>query len=111
MFLQSSDTKFYLTLGSALWGIFKGFTWVKDIRDKDLKGIKDDLSNQTGVISSGFSRLADSIHEMRTDLRTFYTSPDPLMMPVSARATRKRKSVESRSAAKGKKAPVKKKPA
>lgn len=106
-FFASNDTKFYLALAGAAWAARKGFDWVKGIRTEDLAGLKTDLSSQTTVISTGFARLSESIHEMRTDLRTFYTSPDPIMIPVSAR---KRKSVATRSAAKAKKAPAKKKP-
>jgi hypothetical protein len=102
-FFASADTKFYLGLAGLLWTAFKGFNWVKDIREKDLKGIKDDLSTQTDVIGTGFSNLADGIRELRNDFRTFYTSPDPLMIPVNARMTRKRKSVTERSKAKARK--------
>ena len=99
-FLQSADTKFYIALFGLLWTAFKGFHWVKDIREKDLKGIKDDLGAQTHVIGTVFANVAEGLRELRGDFRTFYTSPDPLMIPVSARTTRKRKSVAARSAAK-----------
>lgn len=112
-FFSSSTTQFYIAIAGAAWVAREAFDWVKGIRDEDLKGIKTDLSSQTTVISSGFNKLSDNIHEMRTDLRTFYTSPDPIMTPVSARSVRKRKSVAERSAAKAKpaakKAPAKKK--
>lgn len=102
-FFASADTKFYLALFGILWTSFKGFNWVKDIREKDLKGIKDDLSTQTQVIGTGFSNLTDGVRELRNDFRTFYMSPDPLMIPMNARTTRKRKSVAERSNAKARK--------
>lgn len=96
-FLTSTDTKFYLALLGAAWAARGGFNWIKDFREKDVKGIKEDLSAQTGVIHSGFTALTSGIQELRNDFRTFYTSPDPLMIPVNARTTRKRKSVAERS--------------
>jgi hypothetical protein len=104
-FFQSADTKFYMALVGLLWTTFKGFNWVKDIREKDLKGLKDDIGTQTHVIGTGFNALAAGISELRNDFRTFYTSPDPLMIPVSARTTRKRKSVAARAAAAAAKPP------
>lgn len=113
-FLQSADTKFYAALAGLMWTAFKGFNWVRDIREKDLKGIKEDVNtvstevrSQTGVINQGFSLLTSTVQELRSDFRTFYTSPDPLMIPVSARTTRKRKSVAVRAKAKERK-PTKK---
>lgn len=106
-FLASGETKFYVGLASLMWTAFKGFNWVKDIREKDLKGLKEDvgtvsteLRQQTHVIGNGFSTLLAGVHDLRSDFRTFYTSPDPLMVPVRARATRKRKSVAARKNAK-----------
>lgn len=106
-FFASPDTKFYLGLAGLVWTASKGFNWVKDIREKDLKGLKEDmgtvsteLRQQTNVISTGFSTLLSGVHDLRSDFRTFYTSPDPLMVPVRARATRKRKSVAARKEAK-----------
>lgn len=106
-FLQSADTKFYLMLGGLLWTAFRGFNWVKDIRQKDLKGIKEDLGTQTNVISAGFAALSEGVKELRNDFRTFYTSPNPLMMPVSSRPSRKRKAA-ARPAAKKRKPKAKK---
>lgn len=103
-FFQSADTKFYVALAGILWAAFKGFNWVKDIRDEDLKGIKHDLRDQTSIIATGLATLGAimdrGFQEMRNDFRTFYTSPDPLMVPVNARTTRKRKSVAVRTKAK-----------
>lgn len=99
-FFQSADTKFYLMLIGGMWTAFRGFNWVRDIREKDLKGIKEDLGTQTNVIGNGFANLSEGIRELRSDFRTFYIAPDPLMIPVSARTTRKRKSVSTRTEAK-----------
>lgn len=107
-FFSSADTKFYLGLAGLLWTAFKGFNWVRDIREKDLKGIKDDLGAQTHVIRDGFAALSEKVGDLSSDFRNFYISPDPLMIPVSARATRKRKSVATRVAAKAR-TPAKKK--
>lgn len=110
-FFASADTKFYIGLVTAIWGIFKGFNWVRGIREEDLKGIKHDLTDQTSVISNGLNSLGAimdrGFQEMRNDFRTFYTSPDPLMVPVNARTTRKRNSVAVRAKAKARQ-PVKK---
>lgn len=106
-FIDSANTKFYLALFGLLWAAFKGFSWVKDIREKDLKGLKDDLGAQTHVIRTGFDNLAEGLREIRDDFRTFYMSPSPLMLPVSSRTTPKRKSVAARSAAKAAKAKTK----
>lgn len=96
-FLQSADTKFYLLLIAVGGAARSGFNWVKDFREKDVQGIKEDLSAQTHVISSGFNNLTTGLQELRSDFRTFYTSPDPIMVPVNARTPRKRKSVTKRS--------------
>lgn len=107
-FFQSADTKFYIMLIGGMWTAFRGFNWVRDIREKDLRGIKEDLGAQTTVIGNGFANLSDGIRELRNDFRTFYIAPDPLMLPVSARTTRKRNSVSARSEAKKRKPATKK---
>lgn len=110
-FFASPDTKFYLALVGVLWTAFKGVTWVKDIREKDLKGIDGKVDNvgteirtQTSAMNAGFTGLSATVdrgfQELRSDFRTFYTSPDPLMVPVRARATKKRKSTAMRKDAK-----------
>jgi hypothetical protein len=101
-FFASNDTKFYIALAGALWTAFKGFNWVKDIREKDLKGIKDDLAQQNHLLGTGFTALSNGITELRSDFRTFYTSPDPVMVPVRARTVRKCESVSNRKQAKAK---------
>lgn len=110
-FFASADTKFYLAVMGAVWAASRGFTWVKDIRDKDLKSVQngvDEVSSevrqQTSVIGTGFTTLSTimdrGFQELRSDFRTFYTQPDPIMVPVHARSTRKRKSTATRLTAK-----------
>lgn len=108
-----TESKFWAALVGGLWVAFKGINWVKDIREKDLKGLKSDISHvgielnrQTDTIASGFTSLQTAttreLQELRSDFRTFYTAPDPLMIPVHARGPKKKASVTARSKAKAK---------
>lgn len=110
------ESKFWSALVGGLWVSFKCFTWVKDIREKDLKTIQtgvtcltDNLQKQTNVIETGFSTQTSSlvreVQELRSDFRTFYTAPDPLMIPVQARGPRKKASTAARAKAKSRPRP------
>ena len=90
------EVKFWVSLCGSLWAIFKGVSWVKDIRDKDLVGLKADvatanseLTKQTETIASGFNTLQSvtdrGFRDLRDDFRTFYMAPDPVMAPARAR--------------------------
>lgn len=109
--------EFWLLIGGGVWGAFKSYQWVKAIREKDLKGLKTDvttlnadLNRQTQSIESGFTSLEDAttraLQELRSDFRTFYISPDPRMVPVRTRTMRKKKSTTVKARVKS---PVKKK--
>lgn len=113
------ESKFWSALVALIWAVFRGFNWLRD-REKDLKVIQGDMGllngevkKQTGAIEFGFERQTSSLtrelQELRSDFRTFYTAPDPLMIPVRARATRKRASVAARVEAKAQ-VPAKRKP-
>lgn len=88
-----------LIIGGA-WGAFKSYQWVKAIREKDLRGLKldvtalnNDLNRQTDSIVSGFSTLESSVtrelQELRSDFRSFVRPTAPIMVPVRARTMRK----------------------
>lgn len=105
------EAKYWSSFIGALWVVFKGLRWVKDIRDKDLKGIdsnvvslKNEVQQQTSLMCGSFDKLNSTmdrgIENLRSDFRTFYTSPDPIMIPVHARASRKKASVSARAKAK-----------
>jgi hypothetical protein len=116
------ESKFWSALIGMLWAAFKGFSWIKDIREKDLKGIQGDVSllsgevrRQTDVISTVTDRQTNAmtreLQELRSDFRTFYTAPDALMVPVHARGIRKRANATAHAKVKAKaKTKVKTKP-
>lgn len=105
-----------LSAVSVLFLLFKGYTWVRD----NIRGIKKGVDaaavdNKAGFvavvdeISKQTSSTVNEIRELRSDFRTFYTQPDPIMIPAHSRAVRKRVSVAERTKAKKKPAPAPKK--
>lgn len=84
------QSKFWIALISFLWAIFKGFNWVKDIREKDLKDIHNGVTSLRGEIQGQTTQIVDQIKELRSDFRTFYTIPQPQMIPARAKAPRRK---------------------
>lgn len=81
-------------IGGAIWGLFKGYQWVKDVREKDLKQLKQNMADlHTGIegvraaIDTQTQSLVAELREQRQDFRTFYA---PLLTiaagPTPARA-------------------------
>lgn len=88
------EAKWWGPLLGAFWAIFKAFSWVKDIRRRDLTDIKgavtvlqtglkeqtdafkEGLDKQTDVLKEGLSlqtsTFVSELKEMRQDIRTFY---------------------------------------
>lgn len=109
------EIKFWAGLVGGLWAVFNGLNWVKDIREKDLKGLKSDvaianteLTKQTETIASGFSTLQAvtdrGFRDLRDDFRTFYMAPDPVMAPARARKSQTKPKAPAKPKPKAKKA-------
>jgi hypothetical protein len=95
--------KFWIPVVSFGWALYKSFSWVKAIREKDLADVKISVASvETGVketnaavarleatlsehIKSQTVAFVDQIKELRSDFRTFYTMPSPQMIPARAR--------------------------
>lgn len=82
-----------LTIYGAIW---RSWQWVKDIREKDLPIINQEVQEvNKGVASLGVkldqqtSAIVRELSELRSDFRVFYTQPIPQMLP--AMAPRKRR--------------------
>lgn len=91
------------------WGLYKAFAWVKAIREKDLAelkvsmdGVKTGLEATNTAISrmeqtstenfkSQTTSIVDQLKELRSDFRTFYTIPQPQMLPARAKSVKSRK--------------------
>lgn len=95
----AGDFKFWTTLGACVVAVYKAYDWVKQIRTKDIPEMHSEikkLSVSIDVLGSKLDAQTTSVvgelKEMRSDFRTFYISPSPLMMAARAKAPVKRKS-------------------
>ncbi len=92
-------SKFWLALAAVVLGGNKIFTWVKEIRTKDLKEVQNNLAELSSKIKDVSTKIDDQttavvseLKELRGDFRTFYISPTPQMLPARAKpAPRSRK--------------------
>lgn len=107
------QSKFWIALLGGAYGAYKAlsraFTWIKEIREKDLAqltvnvdtmktGIIDtntSIRNMEGILAKKFedqtTSIVDQLKELRSDFRTFYTIPQPQMIPARAKPVTKRK--------------------
>ena len=76
-----TELKFWLSLIGALWAVFRGFNWVKEIRTNDLKHIhsgveslQSDIKDQTASFVSAINNNTNELKELRSDIRTFTTA-------------------------------------
>jgi hypothetical protein len=84
--------KFWAPIVAALWAVFKGMSWIKDIREKDFVEVK------TGIVD--FNIKLDKLHisieaqtnsfvnemrELRSDFRAFYVPTMQKARPARAR--------------------------
>lgn len=93
--LLAEDYKFWLIVITIITAGYKAYDWVKQIRTRDLPDIHGEIKNlKTGLDSLGTkldaqtTSVVGELKEMRSDFRTFYTSPSPLMMAAYARPER-----------------------
>jgi hypothetical protein len=91
---------------AVLWAGFRAFTWVKQIREKDLAELKQNVGNvQVSVdgvkaaIEHQTNRIVSELQEQRQDFRTFYA---PLLTTAMV-------PMQMQQARRAKKAPVKRK--
>ena len=105
--------KYWLPALGILWGAFKTFRWVKEIREKDLADLKISVEGlKTGItdtksavekmeegvgtkIENQTISIVDQLKELRSDFRTFYTIPQPQMIPARAKPVPVKKPVKS----------------
>lgn len=84
------QSKFWIGLITFVWSIFKGFNWVKDIRDKDLKGLHEGIVSLRGDLQGQTTQLVEQIKELRNDVRYSQYRPQyEVMEPARSRAPRK----------------------
>lgn len=95
----AGDYKFWVTVGGIMWGVYKAYDWVKQIRTKDVPDIKEEvkkLSLHLGELGTKVdnqtNQVVQELKEMRSDFRTFYCAPQPnplygmqMMQPVHAK--------------------------
>lgn len=75
------EVKFWLSVGGIFWMAFKGFTWVKAIRDNDLPQIQTGLDDVKKGMESVYTELktqtsavVSELQNLRLDFRT-YSAP------------------------------------
>jgi Cu/Zn superoxide dismutase len=113
---SSNNWKVWAALVTVILAIYRGFHWVRGIRDEDLKetntglkelaveskaqtiglaGLKEELQSQTSAVVS-------ELKELRNDFRTLHIYTQPQMVPVRARAPRAPRKPASKPAEKPK---------
>jgi hypothetical protein len=85
------ELKYWVSIGGFFFTLFKGYYWIKDVRDKDLKQLHEsvsslnaELKSQTTSFVSAVATNTKELTELRSDLRTFYA-------PVRAKGARARR--------------------
>ena len=101
--------EFWIAVAGLAWGGFRWYSWITDkvttIDNGVASAATDNKAGFNSVVAEVRSQTESTVRELqelRNDFRTFYTQPDPIMMPVHARSTRKAKSVTERTKAKTK---------
>ena len=88
------ELKWWGTVLGVAWTAFKAFNWVKDMREKDIKGIGDGVSGLKTEIKEQttqfMSAMNDNTKEIR-DLRTVLTQALIAPMPIAKAARARRK--------------------
>ena len=77
-----TELKFYVTLLTAAWAVFKGWVWLKSIKENDLAhlqngidGVHKELRSQTDQIVAAVSTNTQEMKELRRDLFTALVHP------------------------------------
>lgn len=90
-----TEFKFWSTVIGGFWMLFKGFTWVKAIKETDLanlhKGIakvETEIQSQTTSIVSAMDKNTSTISELRGDIKLLFIAPPRAR---AARAARRKK--------------------
>jgi hypothetical protein len=88
------QSKFWLGLITFIWSIFKGFSWVRDIRDKDLKGLHEGIVSLRGDLQGQTTQLVEQIKELRNDVRysshpRYFREDEGGLSPARSRPARK----------------------
>jgi hypothetical protein len=72
------EAKFWSSLVGGLWLVFKGLTWVKEIKTKDLAAIKEGvaevkngLNNIHNEMKGQTVSIVDELRELRADFRAY----------------------------------------
>ena len=89
------EAKFWSIMAGAVITAYKGFQWVKDIREKDLvtiqgkiDGLHTELGNQTSAIVKATDANTNELKELRNDMRTLIIQPQ---LARAAKASRRKK--------------------
>ncbi len=89
------EGKFWVAMVSAIIATYKGFQWVKDIREKDLvkiqgtiDGLHTELGAQTTAIVKATEANTNELKELRNDMRTLIIQP---ALARAAKASRRKR--------------------
>jgi hypothetical protein len=66
------EVKSWVEIVVAAWTIFKAYEWVKDIRETDLKNLKDNMAEFNTSLKEQTRAIVDELKELRSDVRTQY---------------------------------------
>jgi hypothetical protein len=90
-----NEFKFWSAVSGAFWLVFKGVTWVKEIRTNDLvhiqagvDSLKKEISDQTGSIVKSMVDNTQELKELRRDLFNAFVAPPRAR---AARAAKRKK--------------------
>ncbi len=102
------QAKFWLPAITAAYAIFRAWNWVKAIRETDLTTITSSVKNTNAAVEKLEASMSahlqaqtvsivDQLKELRSDFRTFYTIPQPQMVPARSRkpATKRKQKAKS----------------
>jgi hypothetical protein len=102
---MSNYLKLIVGFGAVAISGWKGVQWVKEIRTKDFKDLRDAVGDtQTSLESIGHkldsqtSAVVRELQELRSDFRTFYTQAVPQMLPAQSKPKPVRKPKASKVA-------------
>jgi hypothetical protein len=89
------EGKFWIGFATAVIGGYKAFSWVKDLREKDLvevnsklDGLHIELGTQTSAIVKATEANTNELKELRMDMRTLIIQPQ---LARAAKASRRKR--------------------
>ena len=85
-----TEGKFWMALISSLWLVFKGITWIKEIRTNDLVHIQAGVTDLHGEMKQQTTSIVNELSELRGDIRSFTTMLVAPQLAMGVRAKKKR---------------------